>query len=745
MISAKRVRTLVLAAAALPPLAGVVRAQGTDSATTAPATHLRTRWARDVNAAAPLPEYPRPQMTRHVSWQNLNGRWQYAIRDSGAGTPTSWDGTIVVPFPVESQLSGVARPVSETQRLWYRRTFRAPRRPAGGRLLLHFGAVDWDAQVFVNGTRVGAHRGGYDPFTVDVTDALRGTGDQELVVGVWDPSDKGPQPRGKQVQKPHSIWYTANTGIWQTVWLEPVPAAHITHLVLVPDVDAGVLRVAAAADGAPAGTRVLVTARDGGRTVGAAQGGVGDTIAVRIPHAKLWSPDRPFLYTLRVALSTGDAVDSYAGMRKLVVARDSAGVNRLVLNGRPLFEFGPLDQGWWPGGLYTAPTDAALRSDIETTKRLGFNLIRKHVKVEPERWYYWADRLGILVWQDMPSGDNTTLAAKAEFAEELQHVVDARRDHPSIVMWVPFNEGWGQHDTQRVVAWLKGYDPSRLVDNASGWTDMHVGDVADMHSYPGPGMPPTEPTRASVLGEFGGLGLPLTGHLWVEKNNWGYRTFTSRDSLGEAYRGLVRQLRFLIGRGLSAAVYTQTTDVEIEVNGLMTYDRAIVKLPAAAVAANRTVYGPAPVVRAVVPVSGDVGQPWRFTTTRPDSGWTQPGFNDSSWRQGLGGFGDPATDDAVVRTPWSSSDLWLRRTIELPSRALVRPHLVLYHDDDAEVYLNGRLVGSFPGYTKGYVEVPLDAAAATLLHPGANSLAVHVHQVRGGQYVDVGLDEVLRP
>lgn len=744
MTSRVLLRTLALVTAALPALAGSARGQQSDGATTAPPTHLRTRWARDVNPAHPLPEYPRPQMARRA-WENLNGRWQYAIRDSGGGAPTTWDGTIVVPFPLESQLGGVARPLTETQRLWYRRTFRAPRVPRGGRLLLHFGAVDWDARVFVNGTQVGEHRGGYDPFTVDVTDALRGGGDQELVVGVWDPSDKGPQPRGKQVQKPHSIWYTANSGIWQTVWLEPVPAAHITRLIIVPDVDAGVLRVATIADGAPAGTKVLVTARDGGRAVGGAQGAVGDTLVVHIPHAKLWSPDRPFLYGLHVVLSSGDAVDGYAGMREIAVARDGAGVNRLFLNGKPLFEFGPLDQGWWPGGLYTAPTDAALRSDIETTKRLGFNMIRKHVKVEPERWYYWADRLGILVWQDMPSGDNDTPAAKTEFLQELQHVVDARRDHPSIVMWVPFNEGWGQHDTQQVVAWLKGYDPSRLVDNASGWTDMHVGDVSDMHSYPGPGMPPVESARASVLGEFGGLGLPISGHLWVEKNNWGYRTFTSRDSLGEAYRGLVRQLRFLIGQGLAAAVYTQTTDVEIEVNGLMTYDRAIVKLPAAAIAANRTVYGAPPAVRRVVPTSEQAGQPWRYTTTQPDTNWTQPTFADSSWREGLGGFGSPTTQDAVVRTPWEGRDIWLRRTIELPNRALVRPYLRLYHDDNAEVYLNGHLVGSFSGYTKSYVEVPLDAAASRFLHAGANTLAVHVHQVSGGQYVDVGLDEVLRP
>ena len=339
----------------------------------------------------------------------------------------------------------------------------------------------------MNGKPVGEHRGGYDPFTVDVTDALRASGDQEIVVRVWDPTDKGPQPRGKQVLNPRTIWYTAVTGIWQTVWLETVPSTYLVSLRLDPDVDAGALRVTVDAfgDGA-AGATARVDALDGTRVVGSATGRVGETIAVSVPNAKLWSPADPFLYDLSVQLSTGDAVKSYVGMRKIAVGRDDRGVNRLLLNGKVLFQYGQLDQGWWPDGLYTAPTDAALRFDIETQKQMGFNTIRKHVKVEPARWYYDCDRLGMLVWQDMPSGDNNTPDGVADFGGELERVIAALRNHPSIVMWVPFNEGWGQHETEKYVARVKALDPSRLVNNTSGWTDRGVGDIVDGHAYPGP-------------------------------------------------------------------------------------------------------------------------------------------------------------------------------------------------------------------------------------------------------------------
>jgi len=557
-------------------LAGAWRPAGLRAQDTLPA--LQTRWARDVTAEHVLPEYPRPQLARGA-WQNLNGLWDYAVTAKDAPQPAAWDGRILVPFPIESQLSRVRRAVSDSSRLWYHRTFRSPHLARGGRLLLHFGAVDWDAVVYLNGERIGEHAGGYDPFTFDVTGALKPGGVQDLVVSVWDPTDRGDQPRGKQVLRPRSIWYTAVTGIWQTVWLEPVLREHVAGLVLTPDLDAGAVRVGIAVDGGAAATRAQVTVLDGAKPVAFADVPADSQVAIPIAHPRPWSPADPFLYGLRVKLSGGDVVRSYFGMRKIAVGPDAAGVNRLLLDGRPLFEIGTLDQGFWPDGIYTAPTEDARRFDLVTLKRLGFNLIRKHVKVEPERWYYDCDSLGILVWQDMPSGENATEAGRAGFGAELEHVVDALRNHPSIVMWVPFNEGWGQHDTGRYVSWLKAHDPSRLVDDASGWTDHRVGDVMDVHDYPGPAMPALEARRAAVLGEFGGLGLPLAGHLWHEQGAWGYRRFATTDSLWSAWRALLARLRPLVRDGLAAAVYTQTTDVEIEVNGLMTYDRAVVKLP----------------------------------------------------------------------------------------------------------------------------------------------------------------------
>ena len=706
------------------------------------ALQLPTRWAADVTPQRVHAEYPRPQLARRA-WLNLNGRWDYAVQDSGAPRPKRFDGTILVPFPIQSLLSSVLRAVTPTQRLWYRRTFRLPPAPRGSRWLLHFGAVDWEAAVFVNGQPVGTHRGGYDPFTLDVTAALRNRRVQELVVRVWDPTDAGDQPRGKQVARPHSIWYTAVTGIWQTVWLEPVPRRYIASLDVRPDVDAGTVSVRVLAAGPDTALPVRVTALDGDQYVDTTSGVAGGLLTLRIPDAKLWAPGHPFLYGLRVAAAT-DSVTSYFGMRKIAVARDSAGVLRLFLNNRPLFQLGTLDQGWWPDGLYTAPTDAALRSDIETLQRLGFNLIRKHVKVEPERWYYDCDSLGMLVWQDMPSAENKTDEGRRQFDVELSRMLAALRNHPAIVMWVPFNEGWGQHDTERHVAWLKQEDPTRLVDNASGWTDAGVGDVLDIHDYPGPAIPPVDSTRALVLGEFGGLGLPLERHTWQAKDNWGYRRFADTTTLRTAYRVLLTELRVLEDAGLAAAVYTQTSDVEIEVNGLLTYDRAVVKLPGDEGAVNRRLYEPSHPLESPAPDARSGPQTWRYTTRAPAGNWTDPAYADSSWALGAAGFGTDSTPGTRVRTVWNTSDLWLRRSFELaPGTDLTRLYWSIHHDEDAELYINGVAVDTFPGYTSGYHVRALSPAARAALHPGRNILAMRVHQTRGGQYADVGL--VLAP
>ena len=547
---------------------------------------LLTRWAADVDPANPLPEYPRPQMTRE-RWQNLNGLWEFSVpRDSGAlPFGKSLDEKILVPFAMESALSGVGR---HADRIIYRRTFTPPSMSSSERLLLHFGAVDWQARVYVNGKQVGFHSGGYDPFTFDITDALRtGAGPQEVVVSVFDPTDKFGQPRGKQVSEPEGIWYTPVTGIWQTVWLEPVPASSIESLWMTPDVDAGLLRLTVRGRGQVGSSRVDVVALSGGSEVGKASGTVGQEIRVSVPRAHLWSTDDPFLYDLKVTLRDAsgkevDHVDSYFGMRKVGLVKDSKGRQHIALNGKSVFQLGPLDQGWWPDGLYTAPTDAALKSDIETMKALGFNMVRKHIKVEPARWYYYADKLGLSVWQDMPSGWNDSKEAQGHFESEMRAMLENRHNSPSIVVWVPFNEKWGQFDTPRIVGIIESIDKSRLVNDVSGWQHSGAGDIVDVHRYQGPQAMLGTKTQTSVVGEFGGLGYKEIGHTWAG-NEWGYGgLYKTEAELRDRYDLLMKRMWDLrTTHGMSAGVYTQLTDVEVELNGFMTYDRAIVKFDTA--------------------------------------------------------------------------------------------------------------------------------------------------------------------
>lgn len=720
---------------------------------------LRTRWTKKVSPDSALPEYPRPQLRRQ-RWENLNGLWDYAITDLAAQEMPSSQGRILVPFPIESSLSGVGKRVGETKRLWYRTTFKVPSGWRDERVLLHFGAVDWEAEVAFNGKQLGTHKGGYDGFTFDITDALK-PGEQELTVRVWDPSDAGPQPRGKQVRRPEGIWYTPTTGIWQTVWMEPVPRAAIRSLNIVPDIDQSRVRINAVLDGVTAGTRLEALGKGVETTTGTVTGNTAE-LSVIVPKPALWTPEEPNLYDLRLTLSDAegkrlDRVDTYFGMRKISLGRDERGINRIMLNNKPVFQLGPLDQGFWPDGLYTAPTDEALKFDIEVTKRLGFNMARKHVKVEPERWYYWCDRLGLLVWQDMPSGDRSigpndpdirrTPESAAIYQTELKEMIDELRSHPSIVMWVPFNEGWGQWDTNRIADWVKGYDPSRLVNSASGWTDREGGDVHDFHIYPGPGSPQPTPRRAAVLGEYGGLGLPIEGHTWQSKDNWGYRTYSSREELTLAYQRLQRNLHRLIGEpGLSAAVYTQTTDVEVEVNGLLTYDREIIKMdPAVVAAANLRLQSPPPTYRVLMPTSRGQAQTWRYTTKKPADSWSQRDFDDSAWTTGAGGFGTAGTPRAVVRTQWNTPDIWLRRDFTLSEGDLREPEFMLHHDEDVEIYVNGVRAAALTGYSTDYFTASLSAAAIKALKPGKNVIAVHCRQTGGGQYIDVGIQDELPP
>ncbi len=723
---------------------------------------LKTRWAKEVSPQNALPEYPRPQMVRK-EWMNLNGLWDYAIVGKDVAIPEKYDGKILVPFPVESALSGVMKRVGDNSKLWYRRTFELSPAFKGHRTLLHFGAVDWQTTVTVNGKHVGAHRGGYDPFTFDITDALKPGGEQEMIVSVWDPTNAGPQPRGKQVNKPGGIFYTPVTGIWQTVWMEPVSKFHVNSLTATPDIDKKQVTIHVDVTDMPAGGLVKIEAMRDGEMV-SANAAAGTDVILRMGDVKLWSPEQPALYQLRVALldpnsgqtdgqrinPTVDEVDSYFAMRKIALGKDDKGITRLMLNNKPVFQMGPLDQGFWPDGIYTAPTDDALKYDIEITKKLGFNMIRKHVKVEPDRWYYWCDKLGLLVWQDMPAGDKGVGPGKGEiqkdpsaareFEGELKAMIDALRNHPCIVQWVVFNEGWGQYDTIRITDWVKQYDPTRLVDCASGWNDMPSGDVHDMHKYPAPGMFPVEEKRAMVLGEYGGLGLPVEGHMW-EKKTWGYRVMSDPGQLTRKYVSFSRMLADLEKKGLCAAVYTQTTDVETEANGLLTYDRAVIKPDLEKVAAaNRFAFGPIEEDAAVeiVPTARTAPQLWRYTLEKPAEGWFGSEFDASAWKEGKSGFGSEGTPHSIIGTVWKSDDIWLRREVTI-DKPLKSPQLVIHHDEDVEVYINGILAAKLPGYIGDYEEMAIEPAALKTLKQGKNSIAVHCHQKTGGQFIDVGI------
>ena len=558
---------------------------------------IKTVWAEKVDPANPLPEYPRPILVRE-QWQNMNGLWDYSILPKGSAMPSSFDGTILVPFPVESSLSGVQKNVGETNELWYNRVFTIPATWKSKKILLHFGAVDWKTDIWINNIKIGSHKGGYTGIDIDITPYLNKEKTQKLTVRVWDPCDKGFQPRGKQVEKPGGIFYTSVTGIWQTVWMEPVNDNFITNFKTVPNIDRGTVSVMPLLNDSKTTDIVEVKVLDKGQVIDKGKAIAGQEVLLAVPSAKLWSPESPFLYDLEVTLVRNgqviDKVKSYFGMRKISTMRDESGIVRIQLNNKNYFQYGPLDQGWWPDGLYTAPTDEALLYDIKKTKDFGFNMIRKHVKVEPARWYYHCDREGIMVWQDMPSGDQSpqwqnhsyfngqefqrSAESEENYRAEWKGILDFLYSNPCVVTWVPFNESWGQFKTPEIAEWTKNYDPSRLVNPASGGNFYPVGDIMDLHNYPGPDLYLYDGRRACVLGEYGGIGLPIENHLWANDRNWGYVQFKTSDEVTNEYIKLAEKLKKLIPSGFSAAVYTQTTDVEGEVNGLMTYDRKVIKI-----------------------------------------------------------------------------------------------------------------------------------------------------------------------
>jgi len=632
--------------------AAIISAAFTASARSwAPAgDNIMTPWAEDVDPSCPRGEYPRPQMVRN-SWLNLNGLWDYGVTDASEDRFAS-EGNILVPFAIESSLSGVGRKVGRDKALWYERSFSLPRDWKKQNVLLHFGAVDWMAQVWVNDFYVGEHRGGFDPFYFDVTEYLLKSGPQNIKVKVWDGTDSSWQPRGKQVENPAYIWYTPVTGIWQTVWLEAVPQTHIDSYYVVSDISSGMLSVEADVSAMKTADQLRVDVLEGGigynpskpsdKVVASAQGT--GTVEVIVPDAQLWSPENPYLYGLRISVvrdgQVVDSVDGYTSLRKVSKVKTDDGYNRIALNDKPLFQFGPLDQGWWPDGLYTAPTEEAMVWDIIKTKEFGFNMIRKHIKTEPAAWYYWCDVYGMLVWQDMPNigdhhgnrsyrgnkfknfgdarwfdnrSDEVVKAQtnvwsrdsfiggtdcqvpqvwKENYYREWTNIVNALKGFQCIAVWVPFNEAWGQFDTEVAVDLTRRLDPTRLVNEASGGNYSLCGDIQDVHHYPGPAMNAFEGKMVNVIGEYGGIGYPVEGHLWkISETNWGYgEVMSSGEQVLDLYGQFAERLKVLKGTGVAAAVYTQTTDVEVEVNGLITYDRKVVKVdPARMAIINKSV------------------------------------------------------------------------------------------------------------------------------------------------------------
>tara|TARA_B100000963_G_scaffold47885_1_gene36177 strand:+ start:4001 stop:5875 length:1875 start_codon:yes stop_codon:yes gene_type:complete len=581
---------------------------------------IMSRWAKEVTPDNVWQEYPRPQFERST-WKNLNGMWDYVILKPNQPKPKTYEGKILVPFSFESALSGVGKSITPEDKMWYRKKFIIPNEWKGERILLNFEAVDHDTNVWVNDIFVGSHKGGFDRFSFDITTFLKVRGNQTIEVSVKDGTNLSPQLRGKQHFKPSGIVYTPVSGIWQTVWLEAVSnEAYLDEVKITTDIDKGTVKIT------PFGHEALrssykVKASIYKNKSKIAEGSVSTNklIELKIREPKLWSPDNPNIYDLKLTLTNPkgeiiDQVDSYFGMRKISLGNHK-GVKYLFLNNKPLFHYGTLDQGWWPDGLLTPPSDAAMRYDIEITKAMGFNMIRKHVKIEPDRWYYHCDHLGILVWQDMPSGGkmvekingpttnkrgdkkyytnlqhvgrtdgdlNKNINESIQFETELRKMINIHYNSPSIVVWVPFNEGWGQYDTCRISDLVKALDSSRLVIPTSGWSLRNCGDIYDIHTYDVDlKKPPYHQDRATVIGEYGGIGLPIKKNLWNPNTiNWGYQTYNSQKELIESYEYKFNQiLKMKEMHGLSGAVYTQTTDVEGEVNGLLTYDREVIKIP----------------------------------------------------------------------------------------------------------------------------------------------------------------------
>ena len=710
---------------------------------------LMTRFAKDVNPDKVLPEYPRPQMVRS-EWLNLNGLWQYQPgKSADEKLPTDkLSGKILVPFPVESALSGV---MEHQDRLWYKRTFVIPKNWKEKRIILHFGAVDFESEVFINGKSVGVHKGGYDPFSYDITDQINKKGTQQIAVRVFDPTGKGGNPRGKQsLPGGDAIMYAPTSGIWQTVWLEPVTSISINSINLIPDIDRAVLKLKINSN-AGSNAKAFITVKNGNTIVASLSGNINEEIIIPIPNQKLWSPEHPFLYDVTISLKHGetvvDKISSYFGMRKISV-EEVGGFRKMFLNNKFAFQIGPLDQGFWPDGNYTAPTDEALKYDLEVIKKLGFNMVRKHIKVEPMRWYYWADKLGLMVWQDMPSAnsysENTPSVDTAQFAVELKRMVQSHSNSPSIIMWVIFNEAQGQHNTANLVKMVKDIDPTRLINQARGYDLKGVGDVYDIHSYPAPDYP-SSTTQANALGEYGGIGYIIKNHVYPD--GWGYKMAKDQQAYDDIYDDYAKDLIvYKTSNGLNAAVYTQLTDVEAELNGLMTYDREVIKSSLPKIQqSNADIIHANLKLTTIVPTSAQQASEWKYTNSITNNiSWYSKNFDDSHWEKGEAGFGtNNGRFEKSVRTPWNSDDIWMRKKFSMQLSERDLENLVLsvgVHYGQYEVYINGVLASEGDGSTLDYGLSHINAIARkTLNADGENEIAIHCHQTRNAKFIDVGI------
>ena len=734
---------------------------------------IMTNWANDVTPENVWKEYPRPQMVR-TDWLNLNGLWDFEITERDTNKiAINYARKILVPFCVESALSGIKETITGKQQMIYRRFFSIPSHWNQKHLILHFEAVDYETKVWVDGKYVGIHKGGYDHFQFDIAGFLNKDEKHEIKLVVWDPTNEGSQPIGKQALPAirNRTKYTATSGIWQTVWLEPINALAIESIKIIPNIDNATISLQTKIVGATQGARIKIQAFDQGKEIASSIAAIGEPVSLQLNQPKLWSPTNPFLYDLKLSLINDgkvvDEVSSYFGMRKISMGRDKEGYMRILLNNEIIYQLGPLDQGYWPDGLLTPASDQALRYDIAYLKKIGANMDRMHMKVQPERWYYHCDQLGILVWQDMVSPtkfiDTKSNLNPSDFELEHNLTLDQLYNHPSIIQWVLFNESWGQYDTERLTAALKAKDPTRLVINASGWHDKKVGDIRDFHDYtihPAVALVNKNDDRAMVLGEAGGIDLLIPGHLWTPDLKGGTKIKTdwsidfkkgivkSSDELIEKYKILLNDLFQLKKYGLNAVVYTQISDVEDEISGWITYDRKVSKLPETTFAVlHQQFFKPTMTGKFILPLSINEPQQWNYSFTAPSNDWIK-NLMLSDFKTGMAPFGIESNNVHKVNTTWNTNSLFLNKEFTLSS-VPSKLSLIACNTGITEVYINGAYVMQFNNFLKNDPEVKISETllsneAMKLLKVGVNQLSLKFNFPSVGKpvyYYDFGIKE----